>query len=217
MADREFPSGATRDKDEGKFDYEGFLHPLVLMRFAAYMHKSRHRPDGSFRDSDNWKRGIPRAAYMKSKMRHDMDLWLHHSGLPRHATESAEDACCAIMFNVMGYLLELMRGTPTPDEPSRPGTPDDGGHHATERPDDGLTEEPSFPYVEIWHEGVRYYIANRRILTSDETEHLPLLDRELNYVEYAATPSHYRPMYYWDVPAQKWLLHAQYQDDWGRS
>lgn len=213
MADREFPSGATRDKEEGKFDYEGFLHPLVLMRFAAYMHKSRHRPDGSFRDSDNWKRGIPLAAYMKSKMRHDMDLWLHHSGLPGHAAESAEDACCAIMFNVMGYLYELLR-----EEPSCPGTPEDGGHHAAEceRPDDGLTEEPSFPCIDIWSDGVKYYIANRRVLPSDETEHLPFLDRELNHAEFATTRPYYRPMYYWNVAAQKWMLQEKYQEHWCR-
>src|SRR5687768_4320669 len=34
---REFETGATRNLDNGKLDYEGFLSPLVMERFAEYM------------------------------------------------------------------------------------------------------------------------------------------------------------------------------------
>jgi hypothetical protein len=67
---RTFSTGATRDTDEGKLDFEGFLSPTVLKAFAEYMHEKRKMPDGSLRDSDNWQRGIPVDAYMKSMWRH---------------------------------------------------------------------------------------------------------------------------------------------------
>jgi hypothetical protein len=38
---RQFISGATRDSEEGKFDYEGFYSPLVIKRFSQYMNKHR--------------------------------------------------------------------------------------------------------------------------------------------------------------------------------
>lgn len=67
---RTFDTGATRDTDEGKLDFEGFLSPLALERFAEYMNKHRQQSDGSLRDSDNWQKGIPVKQYMKSMWRH---------------------------------------------------------------------------------------------------------------------------------------------------
>lgn len=104
---RYFKTGATRDTDEGKYDYEGFLHPLVIQRFAEYMNKHRTQADGKLRDSDNWQKGIPQEAYMKSAWRHFMDWWLEHRGLK--SREGAEEAICAVIFNAQGYLLELLR------------------------------------------------------------------------------------------------------------
>ena len=102
---RTFATGATRDTAQGKLDYEGFLNPLVLRRYAEFMHKNRVQPDGSYRDSDNWQLGIPKEAYMKSLFRHFMDVWLIHRG----GTEMNQEALCAIMFNAMGYLLEVLK------------------------------------------------------------------------------------------------------------
>ena len=67
---RKFDSGATRDIVEDKFDFEGFLSPLVLNRYAEYMNKHRKQSDGNLRDSDNWQKGIPMKVYMKSGFRH---------------------------------------------------------------------------------------------------------------------------------------------------
>lgn len=106
---RQFETGATRDTDEGKFDYEGFYSPLVVRRFAEYMDKHRVQADGNLRDSDNWQKGMPQDAYMKSGWRHFMDWWLHHRGLGRLASEALEDALCALLFNVQGYLYEVLR------------------------------------------------------------------------------------------------------------
>jgi len=105
---RQFPTGATRDKEEGKYDYEGFLSPIVIERYAAYMHKHRVQADGAIRDSDNWTKGIPKHAYMKSAWRHFMDWWMEHrKGGKRN--DLLEEALCALMFNCMGYLFELLK------------------------------------------------------------------------------------------------------------
>ena len=101
---REFASGATRDSDDGKLDYEGFISPLVWHRFAQYMHKHRVQPDGSLRDSDNWQRGIPKEEYVKSLFRHFVDLWLLNRGFKSTTGQSLEDILCAIIFNAQGRL-----------------------------------------------------------------------------------------------------------------
>lgn len=104
---RTFDTGATRDTDSGKFDYEGFISPLVIERYGEYMHKNRMQADGSLRDSDNWQKGIPINAYMKSLWRHFFDVWkLHRGGI---AEVAIEEALCAVMFNAMGYLHERLK------------------------------------------------------------------------------------------------------------
>lgn len=104
---RTFETGATRDTEGNKLDFEGFLSPQVLVRFAEYMNKHRIRSDGSRRDSDDWQKGIPRDVYMKSMWRHFMDVWREHrSELDQ---ELQLEALMALLFNVQGYALELMR------------------------------------------------------------------------------------------------------------
>lgn len=105
---RSFESGATRDTDAGKLDYEGFYSPLVVERFAEYMNANRVQSDGSLRSSDNWQKGIPLDAYMKSLWRHFMDAWKLHRGLK--ARSDMEEALCAVIFNAQGYLFEILRG-----------------------------------------------------------------------------------------------------------
>ena len=104
---RKFKTGATRDLDENKFDYEGFLSPLVIKRFGEYMHKHRQQADGKLRDSDNWQKGIPQDAYIKSAFRHFMDWWSEHRG--HKSTEGLEDALMAMLFNIMGYAHETLK------------------------------------------------------------------------------------------------------------
>ena len=106
-AGRHFPSGAYRDSEDGKLDYEGFLSPLVIERYAQYMDQHRTQSDGVLRDSDNWQAGIPRAAYMKSGWRHFFDWWKEHRGHP--SRDGLEDALCGVIFNACGYLYEVLR------------------------------------------------------------------------------------------------------------
>ena len=102
---REFDTGATRDTDEGKWDYEGFLCPKVLQAYADYMHQNRIQADGGMRSSDNWQKGIPKDAYMKSMWRHFMDVWCCH----RKIKAGMVAALCALLFNVMGMLHEILK------------------------------------------------------------------------------------------------------------
>src|SRR3990167_2544864 len=105
---RTFDTGATRDLDANKLDFEGFLSPLVIERYAEYLNKHRKMADGSVRDSDNWQKGIPLPVYMKSAWRHFMAWWMAHRGGPG-TVEEIEDDLCAVLFNTMGYLHERLK------------------------------------------------------------------------------------------------------------
>ncbi len=111
---RQFSSGATRNPDTNKPDLEGFISPLVVEEFGRYMHEHRLQADGTLRSSDNWQKGIPLEAYMKSMWRHFLHVWLLHRG--HEATDydtgepvSLQDALCGLLFNVQGYLLETLK------------------------------------------------------------------------------------------------------------
>lgn len=101
---REFDTGATRDSDDGKLDYRGFLSPKALKTFAEYMHKHRIQANGELRSGSNWKKGIPTDAYMESMWRHFFDVWdLYDDG---DTGPDFIEALCALFFNVQGMLHE---------------------------------------------------------------------------------------------------------------
>lgn len=131
---RTFSSGATRNLDEDKHDYEAFLSVRVLRRYAEYMHSHRQQADGALRDGDNWQKGIPFESYAKSGWRHFMDFWEAHreeleETLRANADtdpslddelaslwdgcgvspEKMEEILCALLFNISGYLHELIK------------------------------------------------------------------------------------------------------------
>lgn len=111
---REFTTGATRNTDSNKLDFEGFLSPLVLEEFAEYMHSHRMQADGKLRDSDNWQKGIPKPVYVKSGWRHFMNFWSLHRGIEQWSPDDGhridiKEACCSLMFNIMGYLHETIK------------------------------------------------------------------------------------------------------------
>lgn len=108
---REFESGATRDTESGKLDFEAFFSPRVLLRYAEYMDKHRTRSDGTRREGDDWQKGMPSDVYMKSMLRHLMDVWLFHRGMTEFGrTDNLEEALCAVVFNAMGYLFNVIEG-----------------------------------------------------------------------------------------------------------
>jgi len=104
---RVFDSGASRNSDEGKLDFDGFLSPLVLDEFAVYMNDMRYLEDGKLRDSGNWKKGIPKDQYMKSMFRHFMEVWKNQTY--GNFDDYKRRDLCALLFNVMGLLHEELK------------------------------------------------------------------------------------------------------------
>ena len=113
---RRFPSGATRGTSLLKLDYEGFLSPIVLERFAQYMHGHRIQADGKLRSSSNWQKGITKDSYMKSLLRHTFEVWKAHRG---GKVENLQDSLCGVIFNSMGYLFEDLNSPPKMKETTR--------------------------------------------------------------------------------------------------
>lgn len=104
---RKFETGATRDTEDGKLAYSQFFSVEVLERRAQFMHKHRIQPDGRLRDGGNWKKGIPRSAYLASLYRHFIDVWKECNGVKTE--DGLEQAICAAMFNLEGMLYELLK------------------------------------------------------------------------------------------------------------
>jgi hypothetical protein len=108
---RGFSTGATRTNDAGRIDPEAFISPAVLLRYCEYMNRNRTQADGNVRAGDNWQKGIPVEAYRKSIQRHNLELWsltrdqfyVHPEG------KTVEDVLCALLFNHMGMLHELLK------------------------------------------------------------------------------------------------------------
>lgn len=107
---REFSTGATRNLDSSKLDYEAFLSPIVLKAYAEYLNKHRVQADDKVREGDNWQKLFGEKhsdVCMKSLIRHVMDLWLSHRGF--EASQSVDDSLAAIIFNAMAYWFGLLK------------------------------------------------------------------------------------------------------------
>lgn len=119
---QKYGGGATRSSSADKPDYEGFINPEVLVMYGEYMHAARFQRDGTFRESDNWQQGIPKKAYMKSLLRHVIEMWFWHrtgrmpvnkdTGVPF----TPQQLFSAIMFNIMGYAKEHLNPAPVNQE-----------------------------------------------------------------------------------------------------
>lgn len=110
---RTFETGATRDTDNTKPDYEGYYTPRVIHCFGEYMTKNRHLKDGSLRDSDNWQKGMPREVYMKSLWRHFHATWWEHrrwlNGEPEYNRSALIEDLCGVIFNAQGMLDTVLK------------------------------------------------------------------------------------------------------------
>jgi hypothetical protein len=107
---RTFETGATRTATTA-YDPSGFLSPLALKAFCKYMEKHRRQADGNLRESDNWKKGMPRREYLRSLIRHVMDVWLIMDGFPEAARDpDIHEALGGIFFNTEGLLHEYSIG-----------------------------------------------------------------------------------------------------------
>ncbi len=116
---QDFTTGATRSADGDKNEYDGFLSVPVLEEFGDYMTRHRFQADGKVRAADNWQKGIPLASYMKSFVRHALELWgLHRGHISRRLAAEypgkdtnflLREASCAVFFNIQGFLHETLK------------------------------------------------------------------------------------------------------------
>jgi hypothetical protein len=109
---RQFDSGATRDTAEGKLSYVKALSPIVLQRYVQYLDVHRKQSDGSMREFDNWKQGIPEETYLDGLGRHFVAAWLLAQDYPasdNHGPVTLEDSLCAIIFGASGWLHEILK------------------------------------------------------------------------------------------------------------
>lgn len=121
---RTFDTGAVRDVDSHKLDYEGHLSPLAIEAYTRYLSAKRTLPDGTLRAADNWQLGFGATSWMQSFIRHAMQLWLLHRGWPAYETRpdgtkipvTKREALCAILFNIFGQLHELVIAEDLTDE-----------------------------------------------------------------------------------------------------
>lgn len=94
----------NRNSDNGKYDIEGFINPLVLDKFYEYMHHHRFLENWEMRNSDNWQKWFWEEHYevcMKSLLRHVHDLWMEHRGYK--SREWVHSALMGSLFNLMAY------------------------------------------------------------------------------------------------------------------
>lgn len=111
MEIRRFDTGASRDTDKDKIDFEGHISPLVLIKFGEYMHKHRFLPNGDFRDSDDWQQLFGtfeehKDVCMESGFRHFLDWWTEHRGYS--SRDGIDEALCGLMFNIMAYYHPIL-------------------------------------------------------------------------------------------------------------
>lgn len=109
---RKFETGATRDTVEDKLNYIKALSPVVLQRYVKYLGEHRTQADGTKRDWDNWKKGIPKETYLEGEDRHHRAVWKLLQGYPafdNHGPVTLEDSLCGVIFNAMGMLYELIK------------------------------------------------------------------------------------------------------------
>ena len=109
---RTFDTGATRSEDAGRTMYPGYFSFLVMERFGEYMTRHRIQEDGSLRDPDNWKKGMPTNSYRDGLFRHHQHLQLRMDGFQPNdpkAEPGIEDDLCAIIFNAQGLLHETLK------------------------------------------------------------------------------------------------------------
>jgi len=134
---REFETGATRDADKPVVP-SGFLSADALFVFCQYMARHRVQKDGSVRDADNWKKGIPRKAYYESLIRHILELQLQVSGsaasLYPEEEHTLDDTLCAIWFNVQGLLHERALGRDVAPESQKLRVPGEAPAHIAAPP-----------------------------------------------------------------------------------
>lgn len=91
--------GMVRENKDDKLNYLSYFTPEVLLRYAQHMKKGELKHGrGNFK-----KGGYPKSEYLESAMRHLLNVWAQDEGYVPYADE---DDAAAVMFNMVGYMME---------------------------------------------------------------------------------------------------------------
>jgi hypothetical protein len=93
----QFKTGAIRDSQEGKTDYNETISWTALNRYARYMTGKKAKYGAG-----NFKKGIETWSYVQSMLRH-VDKWMRNT-YEEGNDEKDEDHLSAIVFNVFGIM-----------------------------------------------------------------------------------------------------------------
>lgn len=109
---RNFDTGAIRDNDENKINYQGALSPLVLEAYGAYIQKHSLLPDGTRRNNKNWQNLFGtheehRQVCIESAWRHFIDLLMEHDGY--NSRDGLDEAIGGLMFNIQAYWFSVLK------------------------------------------------------------------------------------------------------------
>lgn len=104
-------SGAIRNSDIGKINYQGALSPLILEAYGKYIEKHSLLPDGTRRNNKNWQNlfGTPeehRQVCIESAWRHFIDLLMEHDGY--ESRDGIDEALGGLMFNIQAYWFSFL-------------------------------------------------------------------------------------------------------------
>ena len=105
-------SGAIRNSDVGKINYQGALSPLILEAYGKYIEKHSLLPDGTRRNNKNWQNlfGTPeehRQVCIESAWRHFIDLLMDHDGY--ESRDGIDEALGGLMFNIQAYWFSILK------------------------------------------------------------------------------------------------------------
>lgn len=106
-----YETGASRSETGDRPCYRKALSPLVLQGYVEYLGRHRHLPDGTMRDWDNWKSGIPMERALEGLGRHDMSVWLLMHGLPasdNNGPVTLKDSLYGVIFNATVMLHQIL-------------------------------------------------------------------------------------------------------------
>ncbi len=109
---RKSDTGAIRNSDVDKINYQGALSPLVLESYGQYIQKHSLLPDGTRRNNKNWQKlfGTPkehRQVCIESAWRHFIDLLKEHDGYD--SQDGIDEALGGLMFNIQAYWFSLLK------------------------------------------------------------------------------------------------------------
>lgn len=109
---RKSDTGAIRNSDVDKINYQGALSPLVLEAYGAYIQKHSLLPDGTRRNNKNWQNLFGtheehRQVCIESAWRHFLDVLMEHDGY--ESRDGIDEALGGLMFNIQAYWFSLLK------------------------------------------------------------------------------------------------------------